>query len=158
MLFPESTEKSRILHCIIIAVIALFYYSTYYDLRIGMHDEGFMFYYAQRMLAGEMPYKDFVTAYGFLWHYPIVFLFNIFGATFNVMRMFWFGALGLAGVLSFYILDKITKQRVVAYVGALAIIAFHSKIYRALTPFAIILCIFVFIECNFWQEKKRIPF
>ena len=158
MALTESTDKRRIAHCLIIACIAFFYYSIYYDLRIGMHDEGYTLYTVQRIISGEIPYKDFELGYGVLWFYPIVLLFKLFGETFNVMRIFSFGILGVTGVLSFYIVDTMTRNRIVAYAAALLVLMFHARIYKALIPFSVVLSILIFTECNFSQKHKLVPF
>ena len=123
-----------------------------------MYDESYTFYTVHRILAGEIPYSDFDMGYGVLWYYPTVLLFKIFGETFNVMRIFAFSILGATGVLSFYIVDKITKNRVVAYVAALSILIFHAGTHKAMLPFCAALSTLVFIECNFSKNNKFIPF
>ena len=159
MVLFEASEKRRIFHCIVIAAIAFCWYSLYYDLRINLHDEGYILYNVQRIMAGEIPYRDYKeVGYGVLWFYPIVLIFTIFGESFNVMRIFQFSIFGLTGMLSFYIVDKMIRNRIIAYAAAILILVFHARIYKALLPFSVVLSILVFTECQFSQKNKFIPF
>lgn len=158
MALPVLPDRRRMFHCIVLAAVACCYYATYYDLRVSMYDESFTLYISQRMFSGDIPYRDFDPTYGVLWFYPIVFFFKFFGATFNVMRIVLFGISCMTGILSFYIVDKITENRVLAYVAAVSIIMLHAPIYRVLIPFAVALSALVFTQCDFSQKHKIVPF
>src|SRR4051812_4396531 len=63
------------------------------DINLGFHlglnriDEGFSAYGAQRILNGEIPYKDFWTIYLPAHYYFLALVFKIFGTTLWVERV-----------------------------------------------------------------------
>jgi hypothetical protein len=78
-----------------VLVWALFYQLKYYNCGLVLLDEGFLASLADRILHGEVIYRDFYTLAGPLPFYLVALLFKLFGLQLIVIRwMFVFATLG----------------------------------------------------------------
>jgi hypothetical protein len=82
--------------------IAVAYYATYALSGLDLGGEGgTTAVIAQRLLAGQRPIVDTFLGYNLLWFYPLVWLFQIFGPNFTVVRIFFFGLSIVTGLLAY---------------------------------------------------------
>ena len=106
--------------------IAIAYYATYALSGLDLGGEGgTTAVIAQRLLEGQRPFVDTFLGYNLLWFYPLVWLFQIFGPNFTVVRIF------------FFVLSIITSQlayRTVRRVSGSAVLAFGCALVLILIP------------------------
>ena len=81
----RSTRQS--LACLLVAVLTALYMVPIVPLGLNIYDEGIRFYGAQRVLAGDVPYHDFLAYYGPGQFYWPAFLFKLFGTRIIVERL-----------------------------------------------------------------------
>jgi hypothetical protein len=106
--------------------IALAYYATYALSGLDLGGEGgTTAVIAQRLLEGQRPFVDTFLGYNVLWFYPLVWLFQIFGPNFTVVRIFFF-------VLS--IITALLAYRTVRRVSGSAVLAFGCALVLVLIP------------------------
>jgi|GEM_PF-2514497 len=110
---------------IILVIIALFYYLFFINKGIVLFDEGYFVHSADRILNGELPYKDFSLQYGPTYFYLLALFFKLFGATIIVER--WFAVLICLGILGtiFLIINKLqVKSYLLISLSFLCIVAY----------------------------------
>jgi 4-amino-4-deoxy-L-arabinose transferase-like glycosyltransferase len=127
--FPEQSCSER---CIVLALFLVsFLYLCIFRHLTGLEpDEGIVLQGAQRILAGQVPYRDFFSFYTPGSYYALALLFKIFGSSFPVART----ALALAGaILSSitYLLARRVCSRAVALTMA-TLATFTTLPYRFL--------------------------
>src|SRR5437867_1866707 len=83
----QSLACARWPWILVLLALALGYYGSYLRYGIGFRDEGqTVALGAQRLLNGEIPFKDVILNYNVLWFYPVVGLFKIFGVSYVLLR------------------------------------------------------------------------
>jgi hypothetical protein len=114
-------------------VIAAAYYGSYFRHGINFRDEGgTLTLLGQRLLNGEIPYRDVELGYNIGWFIPIVALFKVMGVHFVGLRVFFMVLSTLAAVFGF-----LTVHRAARHAGrhALALpLAFATGIILVLVP------------------------
>lgn len=123
---------------VLLTVVALLYYASYFRYGFGWADEGSVALIAERLAAGERPYLDVDPGYGILWYYPIAGLYKLFGVQFSVVRAY-FIALGFAAAcISYPLLRRLTGNRRVALATALLVLIFPGSGYKTYIPLLVI--------------------
>lgn len=102
----HSIRKHKLLE-LILFFIALFYYSFFVNKGLVLFDEGYFVHSADRILNGEIPYKDFSLQYGPLYFYALAFLFKLFGTSIIVGRFFALAICLSILATTFFILNKL---------------------------------------------------
>ena len=92
---------------IVLFFIAFFYYLFFVNKGLVLFDEGYFVHAADRILSGEMPYKDFSLQYGPTYFYILALFFKLFGPSIMVERFFALGICLLILVITFLILNKL---------------------------------------------------
>jgi hypothetical protein len=116
-------------------IIAAAYYGSYVRHSIGFRDEGqTVALCAQRLLQGEIPFKDVVLNYNVLWFYPVVALFKAFGTSYVLLRGYCFALSTLAAVLGFFLVEKTTRRPPVAFAVALLLILIPGSTFKNYMP------------------------
>lgn len=107
------TSPSLSIKCFLYGVLVLVFSFILqfiaFDTNINFYDDGIILVGAQRVLAGELPYKDFWTMYSPGQFYLIAYFFKYFGES-----VFWLKFLGivsksLIACVSFFYLAKYVK-------------------------------------------------
>jgi hypothetical protein len=103
--------------------IAIAYYAIYALSGLDLGGEGGLTaVYAQRLLEGQRPFVDTFLGYNLLWFYPIVWLFQIFGPNFTLVRIFFFVLSILTGMLAYRTVRRVTHSGLLAFGCALVLI------------------------------------
>jgi hypothetical protein len=103
--------------------IAIAYYAIYALSGLDLGGEGgTTAVYAQRLLEGQRPFVDTFLGYNLLWFYPIVWLFQIFGPNFTLVRIFFFVLSILTGMLAYRTVRRVTHSGLLAFGCALVLI------------------------------------
>ena len=71
----------------LVFLAALFYFLLFHRYGFFLQDEGANAYHAMRVLQGQVPYRDFQTAYPPAGYYVHAALFHLFGAGLPVLRV-----------------------------------------------------------------------
>lgn len=72
----------------LLLVSTLFFLSLVPTLALGIYDEGLAVYGAQRVLDGEVPYRDFWTLYSPGQFYALAWIFQVFGPSILAERIY----------------------------------------------------------------------
>jgi hypothetical protein len=85
---------------------------------------------AQRLLDGQRPFVDTFLGYNVLWFYPIVWLFQIFGPNFTVVRIFFFVLSIITALLAYRTVRRVTGSVVLAFGCGLVLILIPGIQFR----------------------------
>jgi hypothetical protein len=85
---------------------------------------------AQRLLEGQRPFVDTFLGYNLLWFYPFVWLFQIFGPNFTVVRIFFFVLSIITALLAYRIVRRASGSAALAFVCALVLILIPGIQFR----------------------------
>lgn len=111
--------------------IALAYYATYALSGLDLGGEGgTTAVYAQRLLEGQRPFADTFLGYNLLWFYPFVWLFQIFGLDFTVVRIFFFVLSIITALLAYRTVLRISNSGLLAFGCALVLILIPGIQFR----------------------------
>jgi hypothetical protein len=111
--------------------IAIAYYATYALSGLDLGGEGgTTAVYAQRLLEGQRPFVDTFLGYNLLWFYPLVWLFQIFGPNFTVVRVFFFGLSIVTGLLAYRTVCRVSASTGLAFGCALVLILIPGIQFR----------------------------
>jgi hypothetical protein len=111
--------------------IAVVYYATYALSGLDLGGEGgTTAVYAQRVLEGQRPFVDTFLGYNLLWFYPLVWLFQLFGPNFTVVRIFFFGLSTITAFLAYRTVRRASNSAVLAFGCALVLILIPGIQFR----------------------------
>jgi hypothetical protein len=111
--------------------IAVAYYATYALSGLDLGGEGgTTAVIAQRLLEGQRPFVDTFLGYNLLWFYPIVWLFQIFGPNFTLVRIFFFVLSILTGLLAYRTVRRVTQSGLLAFGCGLVLILIPGIQFR----------------------------
>jgi hypothetical protein len=111
--------------------IAITYYATYALSGLDLGGEGgTTAVIAQRLLEGQRPFVDTFLGYNLLWFYPLVWLFQIFGPNFTVVRIFFFGLSIVTGLLAYRTVRRVSGSTWLAFGCALVLILIPGIQFR----------------------------
>lgn len=115
--------------------LALAYYGSYVRYGIGFRDEGqTVALGAQRLLNGEVPFKDVILNYNVLWFYPVVGLFKLFGVSYVLLRGYCLALSTVTAVLGFLLVEKTTRRPWIAFLVALVLVAIPGSPFKNYIP------------------------
>jgi hypothetical protein len=125
-------------------VIACVSFGSYYRHGINFRDEGgTLTLLGQRLLDGEVPFRDVELGYNIGWFIPIVGLFKITGVNFVALRVFCFAMSTLAAVLGFLTVEKAARHArrdrlalPLAFAAGLMLIAVPGMTFKNYNPLA----------------------
>ena len=96
---------------LILVAVAFAYYGSYFRHGINFQDEGgTLTLQTQRLLNGELPFKDIDLGYNVGWFYPLVGLFKITGVHFVALRIFFLTLSAIAAVLGAVTVEKAARH------------------------------------------------
>jgi hypothetical protein len=111
---PPSERSSRARLLFILFAVALFVQFVAVRRTLGAYDESLSLYGADRVLHGEIPYRDFWTMYGPSQFYLLALFFKLFGVSALVGR--FYDALIRAGIACacFALVSRLASRRYAA--------------------------------------------
>ncbi|MBV9876849.1 MAG: glycosyltransferase family 39 protein, partial [Verrucomicrobia bacterium] len=115
----------------LLLAVAIAYYSAYALSGLDLGGEGgTTAVIAQRLLDGQRPFVDTFLGYNLLWFYPLVWLFQIFGPNFTVVRIFFFVLSILTALLAYRTVRRVSGTAWLAFVCALVLILIPGIQFR----------------------------
>jgi hypothetical protein len=129
---------------LLLLVVAAVYYGSYYRHGINFRDEGgTLTLLGQRVLNGEVPFRDVDLGYNVGWFLPIAALFKVTGVDFVALRIFMFVLSALAAVLGFLTIERAFRHAghrglalPLAFVTGLLLIAVPGMTFKNYNPLA----------------------
>lgn len=104
-------KERRWLWILGLLVLALAYYGSYFRHGINTQDEGgTLTLQTQRLLNGELPFKDIDLGYNVGWFYPLMALFKVTGVHFVALRIFFLALSALAALLGALTVEKAARH------------------------------------------------
>jgi len=104
--------KFEYLILFILSIVILFYQI---QLPLWMSDEGIVAYGAERVLAGDLPYRDFWTMYSPMQFYFVAFLYTIFGTSVLTIRLYTLAVEVISAMLIYHFCLKTSASRILAF-------------------------------------------
>lgn len=143
---------------VLLLIGALIYYSFFANKNLVTFDEGYFVHSAERILLGEIPYKDFSLQYGPLYFYLLAIFYKIFGTfilTGRYLNLIF--CLFIVGSL-FYLLNllKIKSKTIIALVF-FSVISFGYpliNIPNIMWPTVLISILLVISSILYFQNKN----
>lgn len=157
-MFAVSKFIRKYFFQIVLLIGALSYYSFFANKNLVTFDEGYFVHSAERILLGEIPYKDFSLQYGPLYFYLLAILYKIFGTFILTGRylnlIFCLFTLGSI----FYLLNvlKIKSKKIIT-LTFLSVISFGYpliNIPNIMWPTVLISILLVISSILFFQNKN----
>jgi len=128
---PKKANSIRWWFPWLLVGIALAYYATYALSGLDLGGEGgTTAVYAQRLLERQRPFVDTFLSYNVLWFYPFVWLFQIFGPNFTVVRIFFFVLSIITALLAYRTVLRVSNSGLLAFGCALVLILIPGIQFR----------------------------
>src|SRR5581483_2110597 len=107
---------------------------------VNAYDEGFAVYGAARIVAGDLPYRDFWTIYAPGQFYVLATLYRVFGETLLIERL-WDTVVRFALALLVYLVTaRLTSPRIAVVPGLIATIWLGAADYYGYAVFPALAC------------------
>jgi Dolichyl-phosphate-mannose-protein mannosyltransferase len=104
--FESFAASKKFLGSVFIFILICMMYSSTKGLSV--YDEGLICYGAERVLGGDLPYRDFWTAYGPGQYYLLAGVFKIFGTSLLAARMYCVSVEWIVAILAYLISRRLT--------------------------------------------------
>jgi 4-amino-4-deoxy-L-arabinose transferase-like glycosyltransferase len=116
---------------LLLAGCAMVYYAFYLTAGLKLTGEqGSNALIAMRILDGERPIADMFIGYNLLWFYPLVGIFDLIGPNWLAMRAYFFFLAGMASLLGFVLVRRVTGQAWLALLAGLLMVLMPGAIFR----------------------------
>jgi len=141
---------------LIIFVVSLLYLGLFRHYTVMDLDEGIVLQGAERILRGEVPYRDFFTFYTPGSIYLLASLFKLFGDSLNVARTSIAIAGAACAVVTYLLARRVCSRNIALLAAALTMTT--GVAYRFLVLhnwYATLLsCLSIYAAVRFWESKK----
>ena len=119
-------------------------------------DEGIVLRGAERILSGQIPYRDFFTFYTPGSFYLVAALFRIFGDTFAVARISLAAAGAFCSVITFLLAKRVCSRGISVFAAVLATTAGAAFRFFVLhNPYSTLgICVVIYAGLRFIETKK----
>lgn len=145
-------HKSRVVVFIVLLLVISLFKSIYFShYGFGLLDEGESLHNAQRILAGDIPYRDFFAIFPPADNYFYAVAFKIFGQSVLIPRIIASVIFSFTPVLIFLLIKRFAST-VISLMPALLIIFLDVNIDRLYLLTPILLAIYLFIQAVY---KKK---
>ena len=135
----RNRTRARLFFALLIFVLSLLYYGSYYRHDLRFRDEGGTIALgAQRLLNGERPLVDVKLNYNVLWFYPVVALFKTFGVNFVLMRAYFLALSALAALLAFFAVSRAGRHPWFGFAVALLCVLVPGMIFKNYIPLLVV--------------------
>jgi len=120
-------------------------------------DEGFAVYNAVRIAAGEIPHRDFWTAYPPGQFYVLSAVFNIFGSSLLISRIYDILCRLIISLLVYLIAERFLNKTLSVFVFFAAVLLLTLPYFYAYAIFPSLVFCFTAILCllNYYRQNKR---
>ncbi|MGB8170239.1 MAG: hypothetical protein WCF18_22245 [Chthoniobacteraceae bacterium] len=144
---------------VVLLAVALAYYGSYVRYGIGFRDEGqTVALGAQRLLDGEVPFRDVVLNYNVLWFYPVVGLFKLFGVSYVLLRGYCLALSTVTAVLGFLLVEKTTRRPWLAFLVALVLVLIPGSPFKNYIPLLAVANTFCLLQVALTPANSRAAF
>jgi len=154
--FPEASAQEKWIGLLLFVVTCLYLY-LFYDYTILNGDEGIVLQGAQRILQGQVLYRDFFSFYTPGSYYWLVLLFRIFGSSILVGRAALVVYGGVFSVLSYLLARRVCSRwsaLLAAYVVTLTCLPYRFLVSHnwdsTLLAYLTLYCAVLWIERGRW--------
>ena len=122
----------------VLILTALLYYGQYYNSDFNYADEGNIALISQRILEGEVPFKEVQFGAGPIWPYSLVLLFGVMGVDFIAMKVYFFCLATIAALLGFAIVTRYSSRAWLGFLAGIFLILIPGPVERIFIPLAIL--------------------
>ncbi|MBV8279133.1 MAG: hypothetical protein JO170_28260, partial [Verrucomicrobia bacterium] len=137
-------------------VFSIGYYSSYAFSGLDLGGEGgTIAVIADRIRFGAKPYVDTFLGYNLLWFYPIVWLFQIFGPNFAVVRLFFFALSVGLGLAAYRTVLRATRRPLLSLATGVVVVLIPGIQFRNYLPFFGVVDLMVILEAFALPHNKR---
>lgn len=151
----DTIYFSRPLLLIFLSLIFLLLGVSQYR-EILVYDEGLAAVGAERVLRGEVPYRDFWTLYGPAQFYLIGAIFKIFGSSIMVLRLYDVLVRFLLTIIIYWIAKRLTSAKIALVPWIFSVVMLGSSIFFGypMYPAQLFSLLSLLFTINFFKERK----
>lgn len=137
-------------------VFSIGYYASYAFSGLDLGGEGgTIAVIADRIRFGAKPYVDTFLGYNLLWFYPIVWLFQIFGSNFTVVRLFFFALSVGMGLSAYRTVLRATRRPLLSLATGVILVLIPGIQFRNYLPFFGVVDLMVILEAFALPQNNR---
>jgi len=155
---PEKMKVSKNnLFIVILLIISVIYYIPIIKSPLAPFDEAVILVGADRIMKGEIPYKDFLTIYGPAQIYTLATLFEFFGVSVTVERIYDIIIKSFLSIIIFLIIRKIASNKTAIIGWVMSLIWIEYSYFHVYPVYPAVLFTFIsvyFLLFHIEQEKK----
>ena len=146
--------NKKILFLIILLIINAAYYLPIMKSPLAPYDEGVIIVGAERVMKGQVPYKDFLTVYGPAQIYTLAALFKTFGITTTVERIYDIAIKSLLSLFIFLIIRLLSSNKTAIVGWIMSLVWIEYSYFHAYPVYPAILFTFICIYCLLLHMKQ----
>jgi hypothetical protein len=147
--------KKNILLLILLFIVAEIFYLPIMNIGLSPYDEGLILVGAERVLKGQIPYKDFSSAYPPGQYYTIAALFDMFGTSVTTERIYDISVRAILSLFIFLIIRLLSSNKL-AFVGwTMSLVWMGHSSYPGYPVYPSILFIYISVYCLLRHIKQN---
>ncbi len=140
----------------VVAVTAFLSYARYWRCGLTLTGEGgTIAVLAMRLLEGQRPMVDTFLGYNLMWFQPVVWLFQAVGPNYLALRAFFFVLCGLTGVMTFFVVRRVTGSGWYSVVAALGPVLIPGMMFRNYMGFVGVLNMLALLMAWVYPARSR---
>jgi len=155
-------KNTTLILCLVLLTISAVCHLPVLGMRLNVYDEGIVLAGADRVLYGQIPYRDFWSMYPPGQFYTLAFLFKLFGSSVLVERIYDLVVRSLLALCGFLIIKTLGFSIKAAVVGWAMALAWTTSTWFAAYPvyvaLVLILAGIVFYLHHLENKRARWPF
>ena len=139
-----------------VAIFAAIYYACYYRSGLNFSGEGgTVALVALRLLDGQRPIVDTFLGYNVMWFYPVAWLFQLTGADYTALRVFFFALCTATGVMAFFIVRRVTGSGWYSVLAALGPVLIPGMLFRNYMAFLATLNMLALLQAYVFEQRTK---
>jgi 4-amino-4-deoxy-L-arabinose transferase-like glycosyltransferase len=155
MVNPKFDKNQKLL--ILSMIFGIIYLFIAFNFELNIYDEAIGIYGAQRVLNGEIPYRDFWTIYAPGYYYILSVVLYLFGNCIVTERIFSILIMFLNSVIVYLITKKFTNNKYALIPYFLSIVWFgYSPFYGKAVPLAMLFGLIGFLFAIDFEKKSQL--
>jgi hypothetical protein len=152
----KNMNKKKLLVITLLIVTAI-YYIPIIKSPLAPYDEAVILVGAERVLKGQVPYKDFLTVYGPAQVYTLAALFKVFGVSVTVERIYDIVIKTLLSLIIFLIINQLSSVTTALVGWAMSLIWIEYSYFHAYPVYPAVLFTFISIYVLLFYMKYDRP-
>jgi hypothetical protein len=154
---PTAMKYITLILCLVLLIISAVCHLPVLAMRLNVYDEGIVLAGADRVLHGQIPYRDFWSMYPPGQFYTLAFLFRLFGSSVLVERIYDLAVRSLLALCAFLVTRRLGFSIQTAVVGwAMALVWTTSTWFAAYPVYValVLICASIVFYLHHLENKQ----